>query len=446
MRFFEFTQPQQSNVNNQMADLEYVLHHAPIDPAILKKIKEFAKSRAKQKVKQSQIPTKPVVTQQPQPNGSVQPQPEVKESLESDIDELLDVLATSADPQMVRDMLHAAKKNACRNLIDQIVKQKFQSGDRALATIKAEIIRTINDIAETVSVKEMIDFLNACVAGGVIDCVSMVQSEEGTLVQRQPFPLTNEAYRKFIGPLCNINIGGGAAGGRGEVGLAFAGIGATKGAKDLTINGTDIEVKASTALQADFWLKGTKGFSKDKAKEASSIFLNKLNSVGGKFAISQLKREGGLAQVTASSLPILNPLFQQLGQVETQKLLKTVIKTIHHATDVSQFDADIDASVEKDGTLDISKLELAVGKIAFYYYQKMENHPGVLMLNVGDLTYTYIKSPEDMVTAIQSLGLQSTGVINFRPNSEGSTTWKLSRMGTKRRTVKNPQQQQKLAI
>lgn len=448
MRFFEFTQSSQPNTSNQMAELEYVLDHVPIDPVVLKKVKDFAKSRAKQKTPQTTAPAKPVPAQQPQTVTPTQSQsatePPVKESVENDIDEILDVLSNNSDPQMITQILHVIKKNGYRNLIDQVIKQKFQSGGKAVATIKDEIIKTIDSISETVSVKEMIDFLNACASGGVIDCTSMIQSEQGTLVQRQPIPVTNESYKKFIGPLMNISLTGGAASGRGEIGLAFAGIGAAKGAKDLTINGTDIEVKASTQT-TDFWLKGTKGFSKDKAKEASAIFLNKLNSVGGKFALSQLKREGGLAQVTATSLPVLNPLFQQLGQAETQNLLKTVIKKIHYATDISQFDTDVDAAVAEDGTLDIKKLELAAGKIAFYYYQKMENHPGILMLNVADLSYTYIKSAEDMSTAVQSLGLQSTGIINFRPNSEGSTTWKLASMGTKRRTVKNPQQQ-KLAL
>lgn len=447
MRFFEFTQSSQPNTSNQMAELEYVLDHVPIDPVVLKKVKDFAKSRAKQKTTKVVTPAKPVPAQQPQTVTPTQPQttePPVKESVENDIDEILDVLSNNSDPQLITQILHTIKKNGYRNLIDQVIKQKFQSGDKAIATIKDHIIKTIDSISETVSVKEMIDFLNACASGGVIDCSSMIQSEQGTLVQRQPIPLSNESYRKFVGPLMNISVSGGAAGGRGEIGLAFAGIGASKGAKDLTINGTDIEVKAS-AQTTDFWLKGTKGFSKDKPTQAAAHFLNKLNTVGGKFTLSQIKDEGGMAQLTADKLPIVNPLFQRLGQAETQKLLKETIKILHSKTDISQFDSDIDASVAEDGTLDIRKLELAVGKIAFYYYQKMENHPGVLMLNVSDLTYTYIKSPEDMVTAIQSLGLQSTGVINFRPNSEGSTTWKLARMGTKRRTVKNPQQQ-KLAL
>lgn len=432
MRFFEFTQPQ-NDIGKAMAELQYVLDNAPIDPAILKKMKELAKSKNVPKL------TKPVATMQPAANDQAKPSQnapsKVAESSQSDVDQILSFLGSNPDPQLVTQMLHVIKKNAYRNLIDEVIKQKFQSKEKASQTIKQEIYQKLDSVSESVPVKVMLDFLNECLAGGVIDCPKMISAGDTDVLTRNPFPITNEAYRKIILGLCNISLSGGAASGRGEIGLAFAGMNTIKGAKDIRINEQDIEVKASAA-GTDFWLKGTKGFSKDKAKRASDILLSKLNTVGGKFSLSQLKKEGGLAQITPRSTAILNPLFQKLGQVETQKLLKDVIKTLHSATSIDEFDSDIDASVNQDGSVDIRKLEIAVGKIAYFYYQKMEGHAGVLVLNVDDLTYTYIKSPSDMATAIQSLGLQATGVINFRPNSEGSTTWKLAATGSKRQSIK----------
>jgi hypothetical protein len=432
MRAKEFLKEfiQQPNDLGDLGDLVYLLHNAPVsDKAIAKVLSIIKQDNPVIKPKPVPPPTGNVPGQQKTPPAQAQPVDqeigsntgELNEASENSEDTIIQ-WAKTASPEQRSAVIYYIKLDVFHNLANSVIKKKIK--------VKADSIReplnaAISSLAGKVPVEDMTEFLNECVAGGVIDVPSMVNPEAES-VRAQPIPVSNPKYRSIVQRLLEINLGSASASGKGEFGLAFAGIDTTKGEKDINVGGQDVELKASHRGK-DFFFKGQTGFDHRSQSEALGLLVKAVNSVGGNLKLSEKSGEGGVAQINLSTLTNkLNPYFSKLGQKAVQDLLVKIISKIHSHHDVSQFAGDIQNSVNADGTVDYSKLLAAASEVSFYYYQMMEKHAGILMLNISSMTYLYQTSPKSFALLVNSGVVTCTGAIDFRKSTMGSLTFKLN--------------------
>jgi len=443
----EFAPPQQGS---ELADLIYLLQNAPVSHHLLVKglevIKHDKMIQQKRNLQTPQVPaqqpSKPAVAPQPtaQPAQQVAaPQPEVPE----EEPELLERVATSAKPkanhalisqiekelpgcsdQTLQRLLYNIKLDSYHLMADSIVSKKISVKVKA---IKSAIKLALTDLADVVSTETMVNFLKECEKGGVIDTRAMVKETSDV---QQDIPLTNDAYRPIVLRLMQTGLGSAAASGKGEFGLAFAGMGASKGEHDITINGVDIEVKASHG-GTDFFFKGQTGFGVEGAygggpKAGLSKLVDALNSVGGKFNKINETGKGGISQINNKTLNSINPYFKLLGHSNVKKLLCSVVQDNHPDHSIKAFFPAINSSVRKDGTVDYTALSTATSAVSFFYYQKHENHTGILMLNITNGTYMYQNNAKEFMRSVMTGAVSTISAIDFRTSTKGSLTFRLN--------------------
>jgi hypothetical protein len=420
MRFFEFAETPKTT--SKLNDLDYLLSHADVNLNTLQNALNFLKKddQKNQQKKQPQEPTGQQKTQ-PTPNlNQLTMQDKVSEDNSgTDLKQEVMKFAETASPDSLQKVLYYISLDTFKSMASDIIKLKIKIKASA---ITEQIHLAISDLAGKTSVKTMTDFLNDCKAGGVINASLMIKSGISGL---QPIPISKKEYAVIVQRLLDTSLAGAAATGRGEIGLSFAGINAVKGEKDITIDGVDVEVKASRR-RSDFFFKGQTGFEATHTKIALAKLVKKLNSVGGQFSNTDIVDNGGISQINPKTIKILQPYFLKLGQNEVQNLLIDIILEIHKSLDVSKFNDEIKGSVNSDGTIDYNKLVLATSKISFYYYQQLEKHPGVLMLNITNLTYDYQEDASDFADSVSNGIITPTSAINFRNTSKGSLTFKLN--------------------
>ena len=427
MRFFEFAITPQTS--SKISDLEYLLNNADIDPNTLKKALDFLKKDSQKNqdsLKNPEAPAQQAPAQQapaqqaPAQQAPAQQAPNnFKEATASDdlVSQVLE-FAHAAPPDKLEKVIYYIKLDSFKDMATEIIKSKIKM---KVGAITEQIHLAISDLAGKTSVKSMTDFLNDCKNGGVVDAVSMISGNQGI----KPIPLSRDDYRDIVQRLLNTNLGGASASGRGEFGLAFSGISANKGEKDITIGEIDVEVKASQR-KTDFFFKGQTGFEAVHTKVALSKLVSALNSVGGQFKNNNEIGKGGISQLNLKTMTTLNPYFAKLGQAKVSQLLVDIVNVIHNDHNVSKFSKEISASVNPDGTIDYGKLVSATSKVSFYYYQAIEKHPGVLMLNITNMTYVYQINPEDFSKLVDDGTIGAGSAIDFRTSTKGSLTFKLN--------------------
>jgi hypothetical protein len=422
MRFFEFAITPQTS--SSIKDLEYLLTNADVDPNALTKALNFLKKDSQKNqdpLKKPKDPTQQEPAQQePTQQAPADQENNVKEATASTnlVSQVL-ALAQAAPPDELEKILFYLKLSAFKDMATEIIKNKIKI---KAAAIKEQIHLAITDLAGKTSVKAMTDFLNDCKNGGVVDAESMITGNDGIL---KPIPVSRDDYRDIVERLLNTSLGGASASGKGEFGLAFSGISATKGEKDITIGEIDIEVKA-TQRKTDFFFKGQTGFEAVHTKAALSKLVSALNSVGGQFQNNNEIGKGGISQLNLKTITALNPYFVKLGQAKVSQLLVDIVNVIHNDHNVSQFSKEISAAVNEDGTVDYGKLVSATSKVSFYYYQAIEKHPGILMLNITNMTYVYQANPEDFSKLVDDGTIGAGSAIDFRTATKGSMTFKLN--------------------
>jgi hypothetical protein len=449
----EFVSPKSNNVTD---DIKYLLQNAPIPLTVLAKGLEVLKKDTI--ARQAQEKTPPVHTPPHQQAVSGQPnvhpeqpdsdeEPELNERVStaskkpktsalgpSSLDgsslsnEILDQLSSgNHDEETLKRVRYAFELSSFNKMSDEIIDKKISV---KTASIKEGMKTAISSLADSIPVKIMIDFLKDCESGGVINTPEMVKNSTSKAL---PIPITKSEYLPIVLRLFTAQAVGASATGKGEFGLAFAGIGASKGMHDITVdsgNGPiDVEVKASRG-STDFFFKGQTGFgTSGKFGAGTKVALEKLitalNEVGGEFKKSNEVGKGGIAQINPKTLSVINPFFAKLKKQRVQRLLCDIIQDNHPDLNISEYFSSIEDSVSENGTVNYSKLVQAASGISFYYYQTIENHPGVLMLNITNGTYMYQNNGLDFSKAVASGDIGPTSAIDFRTSSKGSLTFRL---------------------
>jgi hypothetical protein len=433
----EFAPPQEGS---DLADLIYLLQNAPISYHLLAKGLEVIRHDKKIQQQKTARPVQQPVQQQPvqqQPVQQLVQEPEEEPELveraatppkkskaNTSLIQQIQAELPGASEQTLKRVLYNMKLDSYHTMADEIITKKISVKVKA---IKSAIKLALTDLADTVSVETMVNFLKECDAGGVIDTRTMVNQ---TTVNSEPIPLTNDDYRPIVLRLMQTGLGSAAASGKGEFGLAFAGIGASKGQHDITINNVDIEVKASHG-GTDFFFKGQTGFGVEGKfgggpKEGLSKLVDALNSVGGNFQKINEVGKGGISQINDKTLKALNPYFQLLGKNDVENLLCSIIQDTHPDHSIKSFFPTIKQAVRKDGSVSYQVLSVATSAISFFYYQKHEKHTGILMLNITNGTYMYQNNPKEFMQSVAAGAVSTTSAIDFRTSTKGSLTFRLN--------------------
>ena len=275
----------------------------------------------------------------------------------------------------------------------------------------------------TIDVTLMTDFLNDCLTVGVIDTPSMI----GGSTASNKIPLSNPAYEPIIKALLEITLPGGAAVGKGEIGMAFAGIDTVKETTDITVGKSAVEVKASQGT-SDFYMKGTAGAGFANHMKGLKELVSNLNDAGANFKPSNEVKNGGIAQFNDKTVNVLQPYFKKMGAEKTLEVIMKVLRAIHKNEPemVNKYEEEIALSIKEDGSIDYELLTMPTAKLNFEYYKAMSGHDGVLMINIDAFTYFYVDNPESFADLVSNGTLKIKGAIEFRTNSLGGLAYFLN--------------------
>lgn len=316
-------------------------------------------------------------------------------------------------------LIYTIRDNQFKKLVSDIVHLKFRDKNReSYELIKAKV----RSLSTKIPVKIMTDFLNDCLAGGVIDTVSMINGD----IKSPNIPLTNPKYEQIAREFLNLNL---ERLGRGEIGLAFMGIETVKEQTDLSVSEIHIEIKASRGT--DFIMKGNSdsgGFGNQI--KAVSTLVNALNNLGGKFKPHNKATQGGIAAIGRSNIKNLNNYFVKLGKKRTTDLLMSILKDLNKEMPeiIDRYQTDIDNAVNQDGSVDYNTLSLATAKVNFDYYKSMSKHEGILVLNLESFQFLYITDADTWAYYVDSNILQQMFAIDFRSNGLGGLSYKMNRL------------------
>jgi len=426
------------------SDLDVISQAADNDPTIASQVKTglasilaFAKkalglSKNDQSV-QEDLATETTIRELENLIGQLNGQPVVIKQIQAQISKLKnDVINAEKSSYEKAGQEREEGERLVYTLTNQIVEKKFLVAQKESLPVIVSRIESIIRNKED-SFDNVIAFLKDCLNGGVIQTSSMI-SEKGS---SGTIPLTNPAYENLVKQFLMIDEVkvGNAKWGKGEVGLAFCGINAHKEKSDISVGDTHIEVKAGGA-KIDFMLKGTKGFGAQK--EAVEILITALNKVAKKYNFpifnnSNEVKNGGIAQLGWRRLNGtkteggINDYFAKMGQSYVQKLFVEIINTIYYANPkiTKKYEPEIMSSINPDGTVDYFKLSLATSKLNFDYYQSLENHDGLLMLNIATLSYEYqpSRSSKAFGKLVQDKKILPTSALDFRQSTAGSLTF-----------------------
>lgn len=326
-------------------------------------------------------------------------------------------LGQISNDEDLRELVFSIHINKFKELAKKIVEVKIKS--KTKETYRA-IEAVIPSLGASVDVSLMTDFLNECATTGVIDTPAMVGGDTSS----NRIPLTNDAYEPIVRALLDITLPGGAAVGKGEIGIAFAGIDSIKETTDISVGSLAVEVKASQGT-SDFYMKGTAGAGFGNHMAGVKELVTHLNKARANFKPSNEVKNGGIASFNDKTVKALQPYFKKMGQEKTYEMIMKVLKKIHaNSPDtVEKYGEEILSCINEDGTVDYEMLLMPTAKLNFEYYKEMSGHDGVLMINIDAFTYFYVEDPESFADLVANGALKQKGAIEFRTNSLGGLAY-----------------------
>ena len=442
MRFREFKPllefaNQEQSTGDPASDLTYLITHTDISPKVKNMLSVALKNMVDNQGQSSQpepTASEPVdqvpaqldrpVVQKPDPEEEEPAELEPEDEYGQDINEARDVDSEEAElltyiknvknKSELGKLLYVVRDGQFKKIASDIVKKKIKFKPRETY----ELIKTrIRALSTRVPVSVMTDFLNTCLESGIIDTIAMITGDNPT----SEIPLIDTKYRRIADAFLDLNL---ERLGKGEIGLAFMGIDATKETSDISVAGIPIEVKASKGT--DFFMKGNPdegGFGYQT--QAVKILVDGLNKAGGQFNPSNRSKQGGIAAIGRTNISVLNEYFGQMGKENTTKLLISVLKELNKKSPkiVDQYAGEIGNAVNSDGTVEYAALGLATAKINFDYYKLMSHHEGLLVLNLQSFQYVYMTDSETFASLVDDNVLQQMYAIDFRSNGLGGIAY-----------------------
>ena len=315
-------------------------------------------------------------------------------------------------------------------------KKMAVNAEKFTKTLKQALFGKILDMQEgsDVTQEEIKKFLEACVAGDVIDMLAVIGTDRGNISQH-----VNPKYKKVFDVFVKENIFSYAPGttsgaiGPGEMALSMMGNPAEKGKKgDLKIGDQEVEIKASAQtggrLNSKSIAKATTGWTvwadeikqimqnapedatisvtqkdgSEKRVKAQDYNGNRHNVIKGK-AKQGSKYNWNESGFKALNIEVLQP-YSNFDKTFAlfHNTIKALIQNFDELGKKLGFkpDALIANSVEQDGTVDWLKMNKAYAKIAYSSYHLADGITTIMFLRTNTLDYTIIKDGDDFVNKL----------------------------------------------
>jgi hypothetical protein len=315
-------------------------------------------------------------------------------------------------------------------------KKMAVNAEKFTKTLKQALFGKILDMQEgsDVTQEEIKTFLEACVAGDVINMLGVIGTDRGNISQH-----VNPKYQKVFDVFVKENIFSYSPGttsgaiGPGEMALSMMGNPAEKGKKgDLKIGDQEVEIKASAqtggrlnsksiAKATTGWTVWKEGIAAITAGAPKDATIKVTGKKGERTDMPISKFDGDQFNMTKDKAKLGNKYnwnqkgFQALNEEilqpysnfdKTFALFHNTIKALVQNFDQLEKklgfkpDALIANSVEQDGTVDWLKMNKAYAKIAYSSYHLADGITTIMFLRTDTLDYTIIKDGNDFVSKL----------------------------------------------
>ena len=338
-------------------------------------------------------------------------------------------------------------------------------------TLKQALFGKILDMQEDSDVtgQEIKEFLEACVAGKVINMLDVIGSPKIPFTKGNIKNHVNPKYQKVFDVFVEENIFSYAPGttsgaiGPGEMALSMMGNPAEKGKKgDLKIGKEEVEIKASAKTGGRFnskaIAKATTGWKvwaekineimqsapkgatmpvrqKDgtfKKVDAQTYNGNQYNVIkgkaknGSKYNWNQkgfdalnnevLEPYANKKQTADLFISTIKALVQNYDKLSKEAINSDGTPNTHHKP-FKPAELIIDA-INNDGTVDMKKMNIAYSKIAYASYHLADGITTVMLLRTDTLDYTIFRNADALVDQMSADQVQIGGGFNWNDDQQ----------------------------
>jgi len=429
MRFFEFAAPQQDQ--NTVSKLVDIVKNPNTDPKlkneILAILKQLEVKGTKQDKQLNAIPPAEEITKEAVGDDTIS-------TIESDEDYFQRIL--NSDPRLkaiaekklkdaesqgfnVGSALSAG--DAFKRFNDQVL-SLVQHLKQLPPDFAKEVTKTFSHLAtQGIDQQDLISFLQDCAKPDRLIDLPALTSKSGTGIRLN----VPSKYQEIVKHLVAVTPGSkNAAAGKGELMLAVIGKDTTKPAVgDIIVGEKRVEVKASDATGktiSDFAL------GKQPVEKARTIMVNTMNRTLGREVFLDATADTtndqgvtGISSINTKNLAQLNKLFSEMGAEATQKMFREMFTAVV-GNKFSKDIEDIVSSIDNNG-INVESMRKAIVALLFDYYKSVNNHTGLLTINVPNLTINYVEDAASFA-AIPNLTIGT--LFDFRANPGSITSFK----------------------
>jgi hypothetical protein len=429
MRFFEFAAPNQDQ--NTVSQLVDIVKNPNTDPKlkneILAILKQLEVKGTKQDKQLNAIPPSEEITKEAVGDDTLS-------TIESDEDYYQRIL--NSDPRLkaiaekkLKDAESAgfnvgsslSAGDAFKRFNDQVL-SLVQHLKQLPPDFSKEVTKTFSHLAtQGIDQQDLISFLQDCAKPErLIDLPELIANSGTGIKLNIP-----TKYQEIVKHLVAVTPGSkNAAAGKGELMLAVIGKDTVKPAVgDIIVGNKRVEVKASDATGkslSDFAL------GKQPVEKARTIMVNTINSKLGREVFLDATADTsndqgvtGISSISTRNIAQLNKIFSEMGAKTTQKMFREMFTAVVG----SKFSEDIDkivAAIDNNG-IQIEPMRKAIVGLLFDYYKSVNQHTGLLTINVPTLTINYVEDAE----AFSSIPNLTIGTLfDFRSNPGSITSFK----------------------
>jgi hypothetical protein len=365
---------------------------------------------------------------------------EEAETFVKDVSKYLVILGNKVQGYEEEDLSSMSSKDKVLARKRAINAQEFSK------TLKQALFGKIVDIQEEadVTTEEIKQFLKACVAGNVINMLSLIQTKRGNVKDH-----VNPKYQKLFNIFVEQNIFSYSPGktsgniGPGEMALSMMGNPAEKAKKgDLKVGDIEVEIKASAstggrlnskamAAATTGWKVWSKNISEILQSAPEDRNINITDKKGNRIKVPLKGWDGnsrGKTGKLGSTFNWNDQGFRNLNEQvlepysdfdKTFKLFhETIFTLVQNIDKIPNADKMIASAINQDGTVDKLKMDKAYTKIAYESYSLTDDIKTILFLRTDTLDYTIIYDGNDLMN---QLGNTVTTGYGFNWNDDQQT-------------------------
>ena len=222
-----------------------------------------------------------------------------------------------------------------------------------------------------------------------------------------------------------VPVGKRSATGKGEVLMMLMGSGASEpevGDLHVDLGGEVVMVEVKASEGTTDW---TLSSSAMNVAAARTILVNTVNKFAGRTvfldAPAKTEKDGitGISGIGRDTLPILNPIFQQMGAAATKEMFGKMVLSVM-GKEVELLLPPLLDSITDRG-MDTAKMIPALKQFQFDWYKSKNKHYALITINTVTLSFSIAKTSEKFVG---DPAVSATKIFDFRANPGAIITFK----------------------